>query len=321
MAITAAVAIILFFKNIITLNLLFDTGVQNSDHFVHVFSGNDERRYKTNNIRTGIDQDQSLLQCSVNDISHRMIKYQTLHQAHTTTFLNTVVLFSQLIQTLYRQADRVHRGRLPVPVHLLIDEFPNISLPKDSFLSALATMRSRGIFCSIIAQNMAQLKAMYKNDWESLVGLCDEFLYLGGNEQGTHKYVSELIGKETISIASYNRSRGRNGSYSVNRQTSGRELLKPDEVRLLGDDKAILFVRGERPILDDKYDLLRHPNIRFTEDGGASPYDYTAAAGAANDLPGQPEQYELLDMDDFEDKPKVSAQQNLQTNLIYRNRR
>ena len=153
-----------------------------------------------------------------------------------------------------------------MPVHLLIDEFPNISLPKDSFLSALATMRSRGIFCSIIAQNMAQLKAMYKNDWESLVGLCDEFLYLGGNEQGTHKYVSELIGKETISIASYNRSRGRNGSYSVNRQTSGRELLKPDEVRLLGDDKAILFVRGERPILDDKYDLLRHPNIRFTED-------------------------------------------------------
>lgn len=231
------------------------------------------------------------------------------------------VIYSQLIQTLYRQADRVHRGRLPVPVHLLIDEFPNISLPKDSFLSALATMRSRGIFCSIIAQNMAQLKAMYKNDWESLVGLCDEFLYLGGNEQGTHKYVSELIGKETISIASYNRSRGRNGSYSVNRQTSGRELLKPDEVRLLGDDKAILFVRGERPILDDKYDLLRHPNIRFTEDGGASPYDYTAAAGAANDLPGQPEQYELLDMDDFEDKPKVSAQQNLQTNLIYRNRR
>lgn len=231
------------------------------------------------------------------------------------------MIYSQLIQTLYRQADRVHRGRLPVPVHLLIDEFPNISLPKDSFLSALATMRSRGIFCSIIAQNMAQLKAMYKNDWESLVGLCDEFLYLGGNEQGTHKYVSELIGKETISIASYNRSRGRNGSYSVNRQTSGRELLKPNEVRLLGDDKAILFVRGERPILDDKYDLLRHPNIRFTEDGGASPYDYTAAAGAANDLPGQPEQYELLDMDDFEDKPKVSAQQNLQTNLIYRNRR
>ena len=91
------------------------------------------------------------------------------------------MIYSQLIQTLYRQADRVHRGRLPVPVHLLIDEFPNISLPKDSFLSALATMRSRGIFCSIIAQNMAQLKAMYKNDWESLVGLCDEFLYLGGN--------------------------------------------------------------------------------------------------------------------------------------------
>ena len=97
------------------------------------------------------------------------------------------MIYTQLIQTLYRQADRVHKGRLPVPVHCLMDEYANLSLPKDTFLSALATMRSRAIFCSIIVQNMAQLKAMYKDDWESLVGLCDEFLYLGGTEKETHK--------------------------------------------------------------------------------------------------------------------------------------
>ena len=134
------------------------------------------------------------------------------------------MIYTQLIQTLYRQADRVHKGRLPVPVHCLMDEYANISLPKDTFLSALATMRSRAIFCSIIVQNMAQLKAMYKDDWESLVGLCDEFLYLGGTEKETHKYVSELLGKETISTTSYNQSKGRSGSYSINHQQSGRDM-------------------------------------------------------------------------------------------------
>ena len=149
------------------------------------------------------------------------------------------MIYTQLIQTLYRQADRVHKGRLPVPVHCLMDEYANISLPKDTFLSALATMRSRAIFCSIIVQNMAQLKAMYKDDWESLVGLCDEFLYLGGTEKETHKYVSELLGKETISTTSYNQSKGRSGSYSINHQQSGRDLMTPDEVRLLDNSKCI----------------------------------------------------------------------------------
>ena len=209
------------------------------------------------------------------------------------------MIYTQLIQTLYRQADRVHKGRLPVPVHCLMDEYANISLPKDTFLSALATMRSRGIFCSIIVQNMAQLKAMYKDDWESLVGLCDEFLYLGGTEKETHKYVSELLGKETISTTSYNQSKGRSGSYSINHQQSGRDLMTPDEVRLLDNSKCILFIRGERPVVDYKYNLLKHPNIRYTEDGGAAPYDYTAADNALDDLPGAPENYELLDMDDF----------------------
>lgn len=209
------------------------------------------------------------------------------------------MIYTQLIQTLYRQADRIHKGRLPVPVHCLMDEYANISLPKDTFLSALATMRSRAIFCSIIVQNMAQLKAMYKDDWESLVGLCDEFLYLGGTEKETHKYVSELLGKGTISTTSYNQSKGRSGSYSINHQQSGRDLMTPDEVRLLDNSKCILFIRGERPVIDLKYNLLKHPNIRYTEDGGAAPYDYASADNARDDLPCAPENYELLDMDDF----------------------
>ena len=182
------------------------------------------------------------------------------------------MIYTQLIQTLYRQADRVHKGRLPVPVHCLMDEYANISLPKDTFLSALATMRSRAIFCSIIVQNMAQLKAMYKDDWESLVGLCDEFLYLGGTEKETHKYVSELLGKETISTTSYNQSKGRSGSYSINHQQSGRDLMTPDEVRMLDNRYALLFIRGERPVEDLKFDILKHPNIALTADGGAEPY-------------------------------------------------
>lgn len=221
------------------------------------------------------------------------------------------MIFGQLIQTLYFVADRKYKGRLPVPVHLLIDEAPNIALPTDNFLPWLSTMRSRNIFCSYIAQNMAQIKAMFKEQWESLVGLCDEFLYLGGNEKETHKYVSELMGRETLDTNTYGRSRGRNGSFSVNDQQTGRELLTPDEVRLLDSRKAILFVRGERPIMDEKYDLMRHPNIRLTEDGGAPPYDYTQAKDAADDLEYSPEQYddfELLDPEDFlEEKPRKKS--------------
>ena len=212
------------------------------------------------------------------------------------------MIYGQLIQTLYYVADRKYKGRLPVPVHLLIDEAPNIALPTDNFLPWLSTMRSRNIFCSYIAQNMAQLKALFKEQWESLVGLCDEFLYLGGNEKETHKYVSELMGKETLDTHTYGHTKGRNGSYSINDQQTGRELLTPDEVRMLDNRKCILFVRGERPMLDDKYDLMRHPNIHLTEDGGAPPYDYTAVRDAADDLDYDPERYqdyELLDPDDF----------------------
>ena len=207
------------------------------------------------------------------------------------------MIYGQLIQTLYYVADRKYKGRLPVPVHLLIDEAPNIALPTDNFLPWLSTMRSRNIFCSYIAQNMAQLKALFKEQWESLVGLCDEFLYLGDNEKETHKYISELMGKETLDTNTYGYSRGRSGSFNVNDQQTGRELLTPDEVRMLDNRKAILFVRGERPMLDDKYDLMRHPNIKLTEDGGAAPYDYTQVRDAQDDLALSPEDYEILEID------------------------
>lgn len=133
-------------------------------------------------------------------------------------------------------------------------------------------MRSRSVSVSIVLQNMAQLKALFEKQWESIVGNCDEFLYLGGNEQSTHKYVSELLGKETLDTNTYGKSTGRNGNYSTNYQISGRELLTPDEVRMLDNRYALLFIRGERPILDDKFDILRHPNVGGTTDGKAEAF-------------------------------------------------
>ena len=183
------------------------------------------------------------------------------------------MLYTQLFQQLYYQADQIHGGRLPVHVHFLMDEFANVALP-DEFDKLLATMRSREISVSIIIQNMAQLKALFEKQWESIVGNCDEFLYLGGNEQSSHKYVSELLGKETIDTNTYGQSRGRNGSYSTNYQVSGRELMTPDEVRMLDNQYALLFIRGERPLKDFKYDILKHPNVRYTTDGGAPAYKH-----------------------------------------------
>ncbi len=181
------------------------------------------------------------------------------------------MLYTQLFQQLYYQADIVHGGRLPVHVHFVMDEFANVALP-DEFDKLLSTMRSREISVSIIIQNLAQLKALFEKQWESIVGNCDEFLYLGGNEQSTHEYVSKLLGKETIDMNTYGQSKGRSGSYSTNWQITGRELLTPDEVRMLDNRYALLFIRGERPIRDLKYDILRHPNIALTTDGGAHPY-------------------------------------------------
>ena len=183
------------------------------------------------------------------------------------------MLYTQLFQQLYYQADIVHGGRLPVHVHFVMDEFANVALP-DEFDKLLATMRSREISVSIIIQNLAQLKALFEKQWESIVGNCDEFLYLGGNEQSTHEYVSKLLGKETIDTNTYGQSKGRNGSYSVNWQITGREQMTPDEVRMLDNRYALLFIRGERPVKDFKYDVLKHPNVKLTTDGGMEPYQH-----------------------------------------------
>ena len=219
------------------------------------------------------------------------------------TSLNYLVgmIYSQLFQTLYYMADRVHGGALPVPVNCIMDEFPNVSLPNE-FEKILATCRSRSIYCSIIIQNIAQMKALFKDSWESLIGNCDEFLYLGGNEKEGHKYVSELLGKETLDTNTYGQTKGRSGSYSVNFQQSGRELLTPDEVRLLDNRKAVLLVRGERPILDEKYDLHKHVNVKYTEDGGAPPYDYAKAPLSHEDVTidtRRLDDYELLSAEEI----------------------
>lgn len=194
------------------------------------------------------------------------------------------MLYTQAFQELYYQADKVHQGALPVPVRLMFDEFANVALP-DGYARLQATMRSRNIMSTIILQNISQLKALFKDDWEGIIGNADSFIYLGGNEQSTHKYISELLGKETIDTKTSSQSKGRNGSFSQNFQQTGRELMTPDEVRRLDNKNAIVLIRGEKPVIDEKYDILKHPNIQRTEDGGAPPYLHTPLrAFAADDL-------------------------------------
>ena len=222
------------------------------------------------------------------------------------------ILYTQLFQQLFYLADHKYGGSLPVPVHFLMDEFANVSLP-DDFDKILSVMRSRRVFVSIILQNLAQLKTLFEKQWESIVGNCDEFLYLGGNEQSTHKYVSELLGKATIDTNTYGKSSGRNGNYSTNYQISGRELMTPDEVRMLDNRCALLFIRGELPIMDEKYDILKHPNVSLTTDGSAAPYEHGGTEHAvatlslagipAEDIPDMEEtepDYELLSDEDIE---------------------
>lgn len=190
------------------------------------------------------------------------------------------ILYTQLFQQLFYLADHKYGGSLPVPVHFLMDEFSNVSLPED-FSKILAVMRSRNVYVSIILQNVAALKALLEKEWESILGNCDEFLYLGGNETSTHKLISEsYLGKSTIDTNTYGKSSGRNGNYSTNYQISGRDLLTPDEVRMLDNRYALLFIRGERPVMDEKYDILKHPNIALTEDGGAAPYEHGGTENA-----------------------------------------
>ena len=212
------------------------------------------------------------------------------------------MLYTCTFQSLYYRADKLHQGGLPVPVRLMMDEFCNVALP-DEFGKIQATMRSRNIMSTIILQNISALKALYKNEWEGLLGNADTMLYLGGNEQSTHKYISEMLGKQTIKVQSSGQTKGRNGSMSINYQTIGRELMTPDEVRAMDNRYALLFIRGEYPVMDQKLDILKHRNLKYTEDGGAVPYvhrpdmDYTL-----DDLAFVPENIETIEIiDDLEE--------------------
>jgi len=218
--------------------------------------------------------------------------------------LNFIIgmMYSSVFQELYYLADHRYGGRLPVHVHCVMDEFANVALP-DEFDKLLATMRSREISVSIIIQNIAQLKALFEKQWESIIGNCDEFLYLGGNEDSTHELVSKKLGKATIDTNTYGKSSGRNGNYSTNWQISGRELYTPDEVRMLDNRYALLFIRGERAVQDEKYDILRHPNIKLTADGGRPPYAHGQAPHAFEPqdilLGGDYDDYEVLSEDEI----------------------
>lgn len=204
-----------------------------------------------------------------------------------TTFNYLVgLLYSQAFRELYHAADNKYGGRLPVPVRVLMDEFANVALPED-FERVLATCRSREISINIVIQNMAQLKKLFKDSWENVTGNCDTLLYLGGNEASTHEYISKMLGKATIDTRTRGVTKGRSGSSSTNYQNAGRELLMPDEVRMLDNRKALIFIRGERPVMDDKYPIQKHPNYRFSADGGQPPYEkrFDIPCYEQNDLP------------------------------------
>lgn len=189
------------------------------------------------------------------------------------TSLNFIVsmLYSQAFQELYHEADR-NGGRLPVHVRVMMDEFANVALP-ENFEKVLATCRGREISINIIIQNMAQIKAMFRDSWENLTGNCDTYIYLGGNESTSHEYISKSLGKETVDVKTRGVTHGRNGSSSNNFQSVGRELLTPDEVRMIDNNYEVVIIRGERAVIDKKFALQKHRNIKFTENGGAEPYE------------------------------------------------
>lgn len=226
------------------------------------------------------------------------------------------ILYTQLFQQLFFLADHKYGGSLPQHVHFVMDEFANVSLP-DDFDKILSVMRSREVSVSIILQNLAQLKALFEKQWESIVGNCDEFLYLGGNEQSTHKYVSELLGKETIDLDTHGKSTGHSGNYSTNYQLSGRELMTPDEVRLLDNQFALLFVRGERPIQDFKYDILKHPNVAKTTDGKEKPYIHggTENAVASIIFDENIENYDFTEFEEFENNYEILSSDEIEEYL------
>lgn len=206
------------------------------------------------------------------------------------------MLLTQCFQQLYLRADERYNGRLPVPVRVIQDEWANVAQP-DSYPKVLATCRSYNIGINIIVQNIQSIKALYKDEWEGIIGNCDTLLFLGGgNEPTSLEFMSKLLGKETVHTRTRGQTKGRSGSSSVNFQQTGRDLMTPDEIRMLPTNDALLFIRGEKPVRDKKYDIKKHPNVRRTADGRAKPYihnppvpDYT--------LPDLP--YEFRTLDDY----------------------
>ena len=221
---------------------------------------------------------------------------------NTFNFLVSL-LYSQAFQTLYYSADQIHHGALPRHVHFVLDEFAAMPLP--GYTRELATMRSRNISSSTIIQNMAQIKELYKDSWETIPGNSDTILYLGGNEQSTHKYISEALGKATIDTKTHGQTKGKSGSYSTNFQMSGRELLTPDEVRALDNRYCILFIRGAKPVMDLKYELTEHPAIRYTVDGGGAPYIHHGH-NTAPAIPGIPF-FQVISADETNKEKETAA--------------
>ena len=233
----------------------------------------------------------------------------------TYNFLITM-LYTQIFDQLFRLADSnpEYKGALPVHVRLMMDEFANVALPKD-FKKILSVCRSRNISCDIILQSIAQLKSLFKDDWEGIVGNCDSLLYLGGNEYGTFEYLSKILGKETERTVSHSIGRGSHGSSSESQQKAARDLATPDEIRRMSNDDALLLLRSEDPVVDRKYDLLKHPNIKMTTDGGAAPYvmpyDFMQMAVSISQkelatiepdkIPAETlDKYELIDLEEIE---------------------
>ena len=221
---------------------------------------------------------------------------------NTFNFLVSL-LYSQAFQTLYYSADQIHHGALPRHVHFVLDEFAAMPLP--GYTRELATMRSRNISSSTIIQNMAQIKELYKDSWETIPGNSDTILYLGGNEQSTHKYISEALGKATIDTKTHGQTKGKSGSYSTNFQMSGRELLTPDEVRALDNRYCILFIRGAKPVMDLKYELTEHPAIRYTVDGGGAPYIHHGH-NTTPAIPGTPF-FQVISADEINKEKETAA--------------
>lgn len=195
------------------------------------------------------------------------------------------LLYTQIFQELYYQADFNYGGRLPIHVTFMLDAFANVALP-DDYCSLLSTMRSREISSVIIIQNLAQIKALFKETWETITENCDTTVYLGGNEQSTHEYISKLLGKATIDKRSSGETRGRHGSSSRNYDVLGRELLTPDEVRMMDRKKCLVIINGLPPVMDDKFVPFGHPMFDQTADGAGTPYVHgMPAAGKGTEPP------------------------------------